>query len=155
MKNRDVIDNYYIHNWKPNELIKATLDEMYIIHFIIKGKTWTKESLHSYFKNVERILLENFRDVVNKSYINKIIISESWFNTMNEQWRLLALLRDFHDHACGRDVSHRVRTADCARFLSYALNGINVNKFSKPVIRLLCGNNAPKDFIHPSFRQFN
>ena len=155
MKNRDVIVPTSIYNWEPNELIEATSDEMEIIHFIIKGKTWTKESLHRYFKHVESILLENFRDAVNKSYIKNIIIPESWFNTMNEQWRLLALLRDFHVHACGRDASHRVRTADCSRFLSYALSGIKVNKFPKPVIRLLCGDNAPKGFIHPSFRQFN
>jgi len=155
MKNRDVININYISNWIPNELIEATSDEIEIVHFIIKQKQWTKESLHRYFKHVESILLENFRDAVNKSHIRKIIIPESWFDTMNEQWRLLALLRDFHDHACGRDVTHCVRTADCARFLSYALSGIKVNKFPKPVIRLLCGDNAPKGFIHPSFRQFN
>lgn len=155
MKNGDVIRTGSIHNWEPNELIEATSGEMEIVYSIIKGKQWTKDSLHRYFKNVENILLENFRDAVNKSHIRGIEIPESWFVTMNEQWRLLALLRDFHDHACGRDTSHRVRTADCARFLSYALNGIKVNKFPKPVIRLLSGNNAPKGFIHPSFRQFN
>ena len=153
--------------WHPHKDFKVTQYEIeYIKKYINYIKTiscdktkhsiqWEKRMIHAYFKNVEQDLLINFRDKINMCYIYKETISEEWIDDMKYQWRMLALLRDLHDHMCGRDATHHIRTDDCRRFMKCALNGINNKHFSKPVHRLLCGENAPLQFKHPLFTQFN
>lgn len=147
--------NSKIIQWKPNKDFKANPDEIeYILNIAVEIK-WRKSNFHHYFKNIEAKFLENFRDTVNQSYLNDTPIPTEWINYMKFQWRMLALLRDFHDFMCGRDKKHYIRTDDCRRFLSCASRGLIDTKFSKPVHRLLCGENAPQKFIHPKFLQFN
>lgn len=144
-----------ISKWKPSHQFNASSEEMQYIKNISKCITWSKESFHTYFKRTEKMLLENFRDTINKFYINNIIIPDKWINHTKHQWRMLALIRDFHDYMCGRDQKHCIRTDDCRRFISCVVKGLKHSTFSKPVHRLLCGKNAPRKFVHPQFVKFN
>jgi hypothetical protein len=144
-----------IDRWHPSRYFKASLEEIHYVYEITQKITWKKETFHEYFKSIEKLLLENFRDIINMCYANNTTIPCEWIDNTNQQWRMLALIRDFHDHTCGRDRKHYIRTDDCRRFLSCVIRGLSLTSFSKPVHRLLCGENAPRKFIHPQFVKFN
>jgi len=114
-----------------------------------------KETFHAYFKNIEKVLLKNFCHTINKCHKNKTTLPNWWIEHTNRQWRMLALIRDFHDHMCGRDRKHHIRTDDCRRFIPCVMQGLLLKTFSKPVHRLLSGENAPREFTHPQFVKFN
>jgi hypothetical protein len=142
-------------NWRPSKEFRATSDEIQYVQNLDKSIIWCKDTFHTYFKNIEKILLENFRDIINKCHKCGIEISHKLIDQITPQWHMLALIRDFHDHMCGRDRTHYIRTDDCRRFLSCVLKGLKIQEFSKPVHRLLCGENAPRRFVHPRFIKFN
>jgi predicted transcriptional regulator len=144
-----------IARWQPSRYIKATNVEIKHIHTTIKKISWSKDAFHKYFKGVENALLCEFRDAINTCYLNQITIPDEWVANTTHQWRTLALIRDFHDYMCGRDKKHYIRTDDCRRFISCAMRGMSSNSFPKPVYRLLCGDSAPRKFIHPQFIKFN
>ena len=139
-------------SWRPD--FNASLKEIDCVRKITRNN-WTKETFHAFFKGIEKSLLENFRDTINTCYTNKTTMPNGWIEHTNRQWRMLALIRDFHDHMCGRDRKHYIRTDDCRRFLSCVVRGLSLTAFPKPVHRLLCGENAPRKFIHPQFVKFN
>lgn len=142
-------------SWRPHRDFNASLEEIQYVHELTRKITWTKETFHAYFKGIEKLLLENFRDIINTCYTNKTAMPNGWIEHTNRQWRMLALIRDFHDHMCGRDRKHYIRTDDCRRFLSCVMRGLSLKAFPKPVHRMLSGENAPRKFIHPQFVKFN
>lgn len=144
-----------IDHWHPHQDFNATSAEILHVHNTIRVIDWSKKTFHSYVKSIETLLLGNFRDVINKCHTNKTTIPPCWIEHTSYQWRMLALVRDFHDHMCGRDQTHYIRTDDCRRFLTCVLRGLHLKSFPKPVHRLLGGENAPRKFIHPRFIRFN
>jgi hypothetical protein len=148
-----------INEWVPNDLLNANETEKRNIINFIKKYGWSKLSLHTYFKNMEIILLTNMQNTLNSIfYVDKfkeIDILNNYWNEIELQWKTIALLRDFHDHMCGRDKNHHIRTDDCNRFIHGIKKGINTHKFIKPVYRILNGCEKSFSFKHPLFKQFN
>jgi hypothetical protein len=144
------------YNWKPDDILKANSDEIKYVLDFSDSKGWSKNTFHKYFKSIEKKLLEKIRNMINCMH-NKGIkkLPDVWFNYMKSQWHMMTLFRDFHDFMCGRDKKHYIRTDDCRRFIIGIKNGLKVSKFIKPVHRILCGENAPKQFKHSLFIQFN
>lgn len=145
-----------IHDWVPNSSLNASYVEIkYVLDFVI-NVGWVKNSFHTYFKSIEKGLLENIRDMINYIHEHRIkYLPNTWINYMKLQWHMVALFRDFHDYMCGRDKKHYIRTDDCRRFIIGIEKGLKTSKFIKPVHRILCGENAPKQFTHYLFTQFN
>lgn len=143
-----------INKWNPLEVFMATDIEVIETREIIKSINWSKKETHLQFKKVEKSLLIHFRNYINSCRrLNHIPVEQ--LIEINTQWRRLALVRDLHDYLCGRDKKHHIRTDDCRRFISCVIKGLHMSEFSKPVARLLCGENAPREFTHPAFVQFN
>jgi hypothetical protein len=154
--------NKKINEWYPYYLLHSTeCDRMNIINYI-KNIGWSKYEFHKYFKEVEELLLFNIQSMINscdnsheeKSHEENVKIRKFWY-TMELHWKVLALLRDFHDYMCGRDKKHNIRTDDCHRFIRGIRIGLSTKKFIKPVCRILCGESSPRKFTHPLFIQFN
>lgn len=145
-----------IRDWVPHARLKATSSEIYYITNYAAQNGWYKKTFHIYFKNMEKELLKNVRNTINIMHVINIKkIATVWFVYMKKQWHMISLFRDFHDFMCGRDKKHYIRTDDCHRFINGLEKGLVESKFIKPVHRILCGENAPKKFIHPLFTQFN
>ena len=142
-----------IYLWKPSINLNALHTEMQYIIALVEKIGWSRNSFHKYFKDIEKKLLENLRNTINNIQNNKL--PNKWINYMTLQWHMMALFRDFHDYMCGRDKKHYIRTDDCRRFIIGIENGLSTSKFIKPVHRILCGENAPKQFSHKLFKQFN
>jgi hypothetical protein len=139
--------------WTPHKDFDASNKEIaYVLHVT---KQLCGNKLHKYFKTVESCLLSTFRDMMNNIHEHHKLQELDYILTTQKQWRLLALLRDFHDYMCGRDIKHYIRTDDCRRFVVGVSKGLKSNKFIKPVYRLLDGENAPRNFTHPLFIIFN
>jgi hypothetical protein len=155
LSNTNKLNITQMERWKPHKDFRTTPDEIEYIHEIIENRNWIKDTFHTYFKRIETSLLENFRDVINISHKTDKTIPIEWIDHSKNQWRILALIRDFHDHMCGRDQKHYIRTDDCRRFLQCVIRGLTIDSFPKPVYRLLCGENAPRGFKHPRFIEFN
>jgi hypothetical protein len=140
--------------WVPYSCLNVNIYEKIYVWEFVQNIGWSKNTFHKYFKNIEKMLLENFRNVVN-NLINSKTLPLQWKLQMESQWRMMAIFRDFHDFMCGRDKNHYIRTDDCRRFMSGVEKGMKNKHFIKPVHRILCGENAPKKFIHSLFKQFN
>ena len=140
--------------WVPYQCLNVNICEKNYVWTFVKNTGWSKNIFHNYFKNIEKILLENLRNVVN-SIDNTKHLPEEWKSQMESQWHMVAIFRDFHDFMCGRDEKHYIRTDDCRRFMGGIEQGLKKKQFIKPVHRILCGENAPKKFIHSLFKQFN
>jgi hypothetical protein len=140
-------------SWIPHKDFKATSDE--IDGVLEYADQWSKNKFHKYFKTIESHLLTNFRNTINQCYKRCKLLETEWISTTQMQWRILALFRDFHDYMCGRDHKHYIRTDDCRRFVLGITKGLKSKKFIKPVRRLLSGENAPRNFTHPLFVEFN
>ena len=148
------INDKTIYKWKPHEYFNATQDEVNeIINFITKMK-WSKTDFHKYFKQYENNLINKVKDIINKSHKENNVIQHSCFEELRNEWRKLALMRDFHDYVCGRDDTHHIRTDDCRRFINGIQKILNSNIYIKPVYRLL-SDKQTKKFTHPKFTRFN
>lgn len=155
-KELDLFDLEKMYLWEPDKNLNALYEEIQYVIDYAKKNGWTKNTFHDYFKSIEKILLENLRNTINtmhKNNINKL--PEQWINYMKLQWHMMSLFRDFHDYMCGRDKKHYIRTDDCRRFIIGIERGLSTAKFIKPVHRILCGENTPKQFTHKLFKQFN
>lgn len=148
-----------IQSWQPNNLFNATPLEIDYIREIGITEKWNKTTFHEYFKSIEAHLLIQFRNYVNKHNGAQTYILDSvhddWFIENLIKWKILALLRDFHDHMCDRDQKHYIRTDDCRRFMPCVISGFESGIFARPVHRLLKGDTAPYKFTHPLFTQFS
>jgi hypothetical protein len=142
-------------NWKPKTKYQVKSEDLEFIRTNINVRNWKKDSFHLYFKSLEQFLLKSFRDTINTCHIKKSAPNFDWVKCASTEWMRLALMRDYHDHMCGRYDKHYIRTDDCRRFIECALKGLKTKIFSKPVHRILCGENAPRQFIHPLFTRFN
>lgn len=140
--------------WDPYSCLNVSDAEKIYVWNFINQPGWTKNTFHKYFKNIEKILLENLRDMIN-NLGNSKSLPKQWESQMSKQWRMVSIFRDFHDFMCGRDKKHYIRTDDCRRFIRGIGKGLKNKKFIKPVHRILCGENAPKQFTHALFKQFN
>jgi hypothetical protein len=140
--------------WTPYSCLNINIHEKKYVWEFVQTMGWSKNIFHKYFKNIEEKLLENLRNVVN-NLVNSKTLPVQWKLQMKSQWRMMAIFRDFHDFMCGRDKKHYIRTDDCRRFMVGIEKGIEKKHFIKPVHRILCGENAPKKFIHSLFKQFN
>jgi hypothetical protein len=145
-----------INVWSPHRRFKATWrDRRYVEDNCFNfGKSVNQ--FHAFLKFLEVTLIEEFSDMINQSYLkgnNNIIWN--WIDNATVDWRRLALVRDYHDHRCGRDKTHHVRTDACRRFVSDVMNGMNIGYFSKYVDMILSGKTCPRQFVHPAFKIFN
>jgi hypothetical protein len=140
--------------WVPHLHLNVSIYEKKYIWGFIQTIGWSKNAFHKYFKNIEKELLENLRNILN-NLDNSKTLPVQWKLQMKNQWRMLAIFRDFHDFMCGRDEKHYIRTDDCRRFMIGIEKGLEKKNFIKPVHRILCGENAPKKFMHSLFKQFN
>lgn len=140
--------------WVPYPYLNVNIYEKKYVWEFVKTLGWSNHTFHKYFKNIEKKLLENLRNEVN-NLNNSQTLPIQWKLHMKRQWRMLSIFRDFHDFICGRDEKHFIRTDDCRRFMNGIEKGMIENHFIKPVHRILRGENSPKKFIHPLFKQFN
>jgi hypothetical protein len=150
------IVNYKINDWVPDI---SFIHNTYLITKIKDNiKEWYNKPFYLYLKNIEETILIKFRETINKIHADNSNRDQTFniLNKLNDIWVYLALLRDFHDFMCGRDVKHYIRTDDCRRFIKCIINGMYYNTtFAKPVYRLLEGDYAPKKFKHKRFLIFN
>jgi hypothetical protein len=135
--------------WKPPRTFNAKQSEINQIIATKQCKNWDSRMFHRYFKRREIKCLRKFKKIINTKITLKLI------NEMNHEWRYLGLMRDFHDHMCGRDAKHHIRTDDCRRFIPCVIKGLNSGNFARPVHRLLTGATSPLGFTHSKFKQFN
>lgn len=143
-----------LKTWQPHRDFHIS-DREYadVVKFIRMYLPKTNHGVYKYYKDHERKMLKSFRD-----YINTCIDrhpSKEWISESKSQWRRLALIRDYYDHICGRDATHRIRTDDCRRFINCAIKGLKGKKIANPVVRILSGKTAPRQFKHPLFVRFN
>jgi hypothetical protein len=147
---------YQINDWVPDI---SFIHNTYLITKIKDNiKEWSNKTFYLYLKNIEEMALIEFKETINKIHTNDGDQDQTFnmLNKLNDRWVYLALLRDFHDFMCGRDVKHYIRTDDCRRFIKCVINGMYYNTtFAKPVYRLLEGDYAPKKFKHKRFLIFN
>ena len=158
-KTRGNSDNLHmIQKWQPSSTFNATPAEIHTVREIGITENWNKTAFHGYFKTIETNLLIQFRNYANEHFEAQThmpdYINDEWFVENAGKWKLLALLRDFHDHMCNRDKKHYIRTDDCRRFIPCIIRGIDSGVFAMPVHRLLNGDTAPRKFTHPWFLQF-
>jgi hypothetical protein len=148
-----------IQNWQPPILFNATPFEINCVKEIGIVEKWDKTTFHMYFKSMEKHLLLQFRDYINEHYYSQThlpdYVNDIWFMKNDIKWKMIALMRDFHDYMCNRDKKHYIRTDDCRRFISCVISGVESGIFPMPVHRLLKGDTAPFKFIHPLFTQFS
>lgn len=136
--------------WWPCVYVNFTQSDIQKIIDVARSVNWSKMLFHKYFKNIEKNLLIELRDAINKN-----LLHQEFIKYMSDRWRLVALLRDFHDYIYGRDNKHYIRTDDCRRFIDCIEHGMRVGVFTKPIHRILCKKDTPGGFTHPLFKQFN
>lgn len=86
-------------------------------------------------------------------------MNDKWYESMSYVWKKLALMRDFHDHMCGRDKKHETRIKACYNFLptvKYTMEHLDeIKRLSNTIPIILRTKNVKYTFIHPVFEQFN